>query len=82
MPTILIQDGFRLFFYSEERNEPIHIHVAYGGAIAKFWISPRIILASNIGLKTQEIKKAKYIISVNLNLITEKWNEFDKKRKS
>jgi len=82
MPTVFTKNGFRFFFYSEEGNEPIHIHVSYGGAIAKFWVEPEILLASNIGLKSQEIKKAKKLIKENISLIEEKWNEFDIRRKN
>ena len=82
MPTVFTKNGFRFFFYSEEGNEPIHIHVAYSGAIAKFWIEPEILLAENIGLKSQEIKRAKRLIKGNLSLIKEKWNEFDRRRKN
>lgn len=82
MPTIFRADGFRFFFYSEEGNEPIHVHVADSGALAKFWIEPEILLASNIGLKAKEIKKAKSLILENLSLIKEKWNEFNLRRKN
>lgn len=27
MPTVLFVNGFRFFFYSNENNEPVHIHV-------------------------------------------------------
>jgi len=30
MPTILLIDGWRFFFYSNERNEPIHIRCQKG----------------------------------------------------
>lgn len=82
MPTIFKKNGFRFFFYSEEGSEPIHVHVNYGGAVAKFWIQPEIQLSSNIGLKSQDIKKAKNLIAENISLIEEKWNEFDTRRKN
>ena len=82
MPTILRKDGFRFFFYSEEGNEPIHIHVDYGGGRAKFWMNPNIVLASSIGFSAPDIKKAKKLIKENKSLIEEKWNEFDQRRKS
>ena len=82
MPTIFTKNGFRFFFYSEEGNKPIHVHVNDGSALAKFWISPEVQLASNIGLKSQEIKKAKKLIKENLSLIEEKWNEFELRRKN
>jgi len=38
MPTILRDDGYRFFFYSDEGNppEPPHTHVRQGGDEAKF----------------------------------------------
>jgi hypothetical protein len=36
MPTILREAGFRLFFYSNESNEPPHIHVEKADASAKY----------------------------------------------
>ena len=38
MPTILLVAGWRFFFYSNEGNEPIHLHCQKGDAEAKFWI--------------------------------------------
>ncbi len=36
MPTVLRVDGFRFFFYSNEGNEPAHIHVQKAEKYAKF----------------------------------------------
>ncbi len=38
MPTILLIRGWRLFFYTNERNEPPHIHARKGDAECKFWL--------------------------------------------
>ena len=38
MPTILEILGWRLFFYSNENNEPIHIHARKSGMECKYWI--------------------------------------------
>lgn len=40
MPTILLKDGWRLFFYMNERNEPPHIHARKGDMDCKFWLKP------------------------------------------
>lgn len=82
MPTVLTKNGFRFYFYSEEGNEPMHIHVAYGSARAKYWLKPDVILASSIGFKAKDIKKAKDLIKENRKLIEEKWNEYDIRRKN
>ncbi len=31
MPTILMVRGWRVFFYSEEGNEPVHVHAKKAG---------------------------------------------------
>src|SRR5262249_55675133 len=40
MPTVLIIQGFRFFFFSNEGSEPPHIHVEKGDGYAKFWLNP------------------------------------------
>jgi len=41
MPTILRKDGFRFYFYSNENDEPAHIHVEKGDAEGKIWLVPK-----------------------------------------
>jgi len=81
VPTILTEDGFRLYFYANEGIEPKHVHVQYGGVTAKFWIEP-VALAINKGMNASELKRAAKIISKHESLISEKWDEFDSKKKS
>ena len=38
MPTILVLLGWRLFFYANEGNEPIHVHCRKGDVECKYWI--------------------------------------------
>lgn len=38
MPTVLFIYGWRLFFYSNESKEPMHIHAQKGDMECKFWI--------------------------------------------
>ena len=40
MPTLLQAEGFRFFFYSNERQEPPHVHVEKGDGEAKLWLQP------------------------------------------
>ncbi|MCK5201254.1 MAG: DUF4160 domain-containing protein, partial [Spirochaetales bacterium] len=30
--------GWRLFFYANERNEPVHIHCKKGDSECKYWL--------------------------------------------
>lgn len=38
MPTVLYINGWRFFFYSNEGNEPVHIHVQKGEKECKYWL--------------------------------------------
>ena len=40
MATILLVLGWRFYFYSNERNEPPHIHARKGEAECKYWLKP------------------------------------------
>lgn len=75
MPTILIENGFRLYFFANERSEPPHVHVQYQAALAKFWLDP-VSLAKSKGMKPSDLKKAGDLVRKHEKLIKEKWNEF------
>jgi hypothetical protein len=74
MPTVLNIKGYRLFFFSNERNEPIHIHIEKAENYAKFWINP-LFVAENFGFLSKELREISEIIEDNEVLIREKWNE-------
>ncbi|MFM2285827.1 MAG: hypothetical protein RLZZ543_1324 [Bacteroidota bacterium] len=38
MPTVIYILGWRLFFYSNEGNEPIHIHAEKAEMECKYWL--------------------------------------------
>lgn len=38
MPTILVQRGWRVFFYSHEGDEPMHVHRKKGDMDCKYWL--------------------------------------------
>ena len=39
MPTILREGSYRVFFFSDEGNEPAHVHVFSNGKVVKLWLS-------------------------------------------
>jgi hypothetical protein len=75
MPTVFRVGQYRFFFYSEEGNEPRHIHIAAAEKRAKFWLTP-VELNWNDGFRSGEIKNIGEIIAANLNLFTEAWYDF------
>lgn len=75
VPTILRIGPYRFFFYSNENNEPAHIHVQREGALAKFWLTP-VSLASSTGFPAQELTKLSRLVQENATTLVEAWNEF------
>ena len=83
MPTILLIAGWRFFFYSNENNEPIHIHVERAEAEAKFWIDIKefeIKEAFSYRLSPRDKREVKKIIYQHLDYIIDQWNKFQKKK--
>lgn len=75
MPTIKGVPGpFRLFFYSFDCNEPMHVHAEREQMSCKFWITP-LLLASNEGFSAREIARLQVLIQQNTRLIRKAWNE-------
>jgi hypothetical protein len=46
----------RLFFFSSDRGEPPHVHVARDRKTAKFWLHP-VQLEYNLGFAPNELSK-------------------------
>lgn len=75
MPTILRIGPYRFFFYSNENNEPPHIHVQRERALAKFWLEP-VALASSAGFSAQELTRLSRLVRENATTFVEAWHEF------
>ena len=77
MPTILVLFGWRLFFYSNEGNEPIHIHCQKAAKECKFWIYPNeydVKLAYEYHVGSKDKRLLRKIIFANFEYIIEQWN--------
>jgi hypothetical protein len=75
MPTVLRIGKFRFYFFSNERQEPPHIHVKAGGDEAKFWLNPTQ-LASNYGFSSRELNELGRLVEENEAVFLEAWNEY------
>lgn len=74
MPTVLKTEGFKFHFFSDEGNEPCHIHVKKG----RFWLFPDIEENYYYGFTEQEKRKIRKIIREHYNFLIEQWNEYFK----
>lgn len=75
MPTILRIGGYRFFFYSNENDEPPHIHVQQGTRLAKFWLQP-VALVNSAGFAAHELRQLIRLIQEHQSTFVEAWNDF------
>ncbi|MEZ4526355.1 MAG: DUF4160 domain-containing protein [Desulfobacterales bacterium] len=79
MPTVLKIKSFRFHFYSDEGNEPPHIHVETPDGECKFWLDP-VRLARNRGVHPHTLRLIEKMVFSYLDLLKEKYNEFQNQR--
>ena len=72
MPTVLRSGPYRVFFYSNEDDEPPHVHVQRDDRIAKFWLDP-VAVASNNGFAKRELTRLLWLVSTNRRALLEAW---------
>ena len=76
MPTVLFVQGFRFFFYSNENDEFMHIHVEKGDGNGKIWLEPIVNIAYMHNFPTKEINQIIEIVENEIVTLKTKWNEY------
>ena len=74
MPKIDIPGPYRFHFFSDEGNEPPHVHIKREKAICKFWLDP-LSLAENHGFAAHELTKIEKLIVEHRTQIEAAWHE-------
>ena len=75
MPTVLRVGRFRFFFFSNEGQEPPHIHVKAAGDEAKYWLDP-VQLAANYGFNVRELTEIERLVEEHRDQLLEAWHEY------
>ena len=76
--------GYKIYFWSNENNEPIHVHISKGKLTqnsTKVWLTKAggCIVANNKSkISSNELNKLLNIISRHYFLIVSKWKEYYK----
>ncbi len=65
---------FRFHYYSDERGEPPHIHVATADGECKFWLEP-VALAGNKGLRAETVRQIERLVYEHSGYLKDKYNE-------
>lgn len=76
MSTVFIINGFRFFFYSNENDEPMHIHVIKAEKNGKIWLEPKVEVAYMHNFRSKEVIQIMHILEDQLVTLKEKWNEY------
>jgi hypothetical protein len=79
MPTVLRAGTFRFHFYSNECDEPPHIHVRTPEGECKFWLDP-VQLASGGGLRPHRLRSLKQLVLKNHLRLLAAYHEFHRFR--
>jgi len=74
MPKDFVQGPHKFFFYSNEGNEPMHLHIRSGSNEAKFWVQP-VEFAYGEGFRDHELNEIRRIVEARVGEIRNKWNE-------
>lgn len=75
MPTVLRDGPYRFFFYSGDRDEPPHVHVARDDHRAKYWLDP-VRLGRSRGFSREEINRIQAIVEGSQRELLDQWNEY------
>jgi Domain of unknown function (DUF4160) len=79
MPTILFLNGWRFHFYSNEGNEPIHIHVQKAEMEAKFWLREDLFEVEEAfvyNMDSKEVREVRRIIFAHFDYLVEAWEKY------
>ena len=81
LPNIFEQYGYKIYFWSNENDEPIHVHISKGiphGNSTKVWITKSggcIVDNNNSKIPKNDLNSILKTISLNSLYIIAKWKE-------
>ena len=75
MPTLLRIGRWRFHFFSDEGQEPPHIHVDTGDGACKFWLAP-VQMASEHRVPQFELRRIAREVLARQGWLLERWYEF------
>ena len=76
MPAVLRIGSFRFHFYSDEGQEPAHIHVRTPEGECKFWLQPHIALARNRGVRASDLRRIEQLVFEHRAALERAFNEY------
>jgi len=81
VPSIFEFLGYKIYFWSNENYEPIHVHISKGNPTAnstKIWLTKQglcVIANNNSNIPQNDLNKLLRIISLQFFLICNEWKK-------
>ncbi|MDR1701139.1 MAG: DUF4160 domain-containing protein [Lachnoclostridium sp.] len=81
LPNLFQIGGYKVFFWSNENNEPIHVHIQKGKPTSnatKIWITSSggcIVASNNSKIPQNELSELLEVISAQFFMICEAWKK-------
>ena len=75
MPTVLRPGPYRFFFYSADRDEPRHVHVARDDCHAKVWLDP-VRLQESMGFGRAELGVVEGLVIQHSEVLRKAWDGY------
>ena len=82
MPSLFTIMGYKVFFWSNESGEPIHVHISKGQPnknATKIWLTRSggcILANNNENIPKKDLNKLLQVISAQYFLICSEWKKF------
>lgn len=82
LPSLFTVSGYRVYFWSNEEGEPIHVHVCKGRPspnATKLWLTKTggcIVASNGSNIPPRELWELTEFISAQFFMICAKWKEF------
>ena len=82
MPSLFVVSGYRVYFWSNENNDPIHVHISKGKPspnATKLWLtrSGGCVLAGNGSrISPAELGELMEFVAAQFFLICREWKQF------
>lgn len=82
MPSLFEVSGYKVYFWSNENNEPIHVHIAKGKPTpngTKIWLTKTggcILVNNGSRISQKELNELMEFISAQFFLICAEWKRF------
>lgn len=86
MPTLFEIYGYKIYFWSNEGNEPVHVHISKGKQTAdatKIWLPPEsnpVLVHNNSKIPQKDLKRLLKSIALNREIIIARWYDYFNQR--